>query len=196
VAALIAGVGALTTPGLAALRARDQAAAEIRATARPRARAAAAERDLAEATAALNELVAFDQRGRSVASFLYFLAKAMPEESAIVSVRLDSAGGQLVALTPSAAAVVAALGRVPDVTFPEIAGPVTRDASFGSASLPNVAYSPSLPVATSAMPVTPAVSSQGSPNGAALARVTVRFRFGKSTDRHRSSVSHPLNQAQ
>ncbi|MGH7719649.1 MAG: hypothetical protein ACREON_12500, partial [Gemmatimonadaceae bacterium] len=55
------------------------------------------------------------------------LTRALPEGSALVAFRSDSAAGSIVALAPRAAAVLTAMEHVPGVVGPEIFGPVTRE---------------------------------------------------------------------
>jgi hypothetical protein len=181
--AATAGLAALGAPGLSAMRARDQAAAELRSLARARGTAVAAERDISVATAALAELARFNAADRPVSSFLAAVARSLPEESAIVAIRLDSAGGQLVALAPSAAVVVRALERVPEVGASDIAGPVTRERVAGPVGTPMAPLPPTAAqgAASSVAPLAaiPVMRADGVGAGppSELERVTVRFRF-------------------
>jgi hypothetical protein len=76
---------------------------------------------------ALAEVAAFDASRRSPTLILSQLTRALPENAALVTVRLDTAGGTMVILAPRAAAALAALDRVAAVIAPEIIGPVTKE---------------------------------------------------------------------
>jgi hypothetical protein len=130
-AATAAGVtafGALVSPGALALvgAARAEAeAAHLEAAAR---QPLADEADLARVRAALAE---FDALARTSARpsthLLAELARVLPDSAAIVSVRLDSAGGQVVVLASRAATVLARLERLRIVANPRVTGPITRE---------------------------------------------------------------------
>ena len=80
-------------------------------------------------SAALEEVAAFDRDRQPVTLLLEDLAHALPAGSALVTVRVDSAGGTLVALAPRAAALLERLEHVPFVSTPTFVGPVTREAA-------------------------------------------------------------------
>jgi len=84
-------------------------------------------REIGKVTAELNEIAAFSERRRSATLFLEALSAALPPEAAIVALRTDSAGGNLMALTPRASAVLSALDSITAVAAAEIVGPVTRE---------------------------------------------------------------------
>jgi hypothetical protein len=118
---------ALLGPTFAARRAAAQATVALSTLAPRRHAAEAAEADLARVSAALHEVAAFD-RDRHVATLLVSdLARALPVGSALVTLRADSAGGTLVALTPRAAILIERLEHVPGLASPTIVGPVTRE---------------------------------------------------------------------
>jgi hypothetical protein len=89
------------------------------------------ERELRRTTATLGEVAAFDGGRRSATLLLADLTRALPDSSAIAAIRVDTAGGTLVALTPRAATVLSGIERVPGIVAPEIPGPVTREAVRG-----------------------------------------------------------------
>ena len=76
---------------------------------------------------ALAQVATFDASRRSVTLILAQLERALPENAALVTVRLDTAGGTMVILAPRAAAALAALDSVPAVVAPVIIGPVTKE---------------------------------------------------------------------
>jgi hypothetical protein len=130
-AACIALAGAAVAPAWRAMQAEERAAATLAQVQRQRRAASAAERELATVTRALREVAAFDSARRSPILALADLARALPEGSALVAVRADTAGGSIVALAPRAAAVMAPLERVPGIGSPEIVGPVTSEVAAG-----------------------------------------------------------------
>ena len=116
------------------LAARQGAAARTRLAAlSPQLRATLdSQRLLARTTAALASFTAFEQSRQPVTILLADITRALPAGSALLEFQVDSSGaGALVALAPRAAQVVDALERVPGVTSPAIAGPVTQDAVGG-----------------------------------------------------------------
>ncbi|HEX2780178.1 MAG TPA: hypothetical protein VHM30_11810 [Gemmatimonadaceae bacterium] len=118
-------------PLVAAANASRAAMRTIASLATERGRAARAEADLRRVTAALNEAAAFDHRRRSPLAVLADLTQGLPESAHLVSVRMDSAGGTIVALALRGADVVAALEAMPAAVAPEIVGPVTRESVAG-----------------------------------------------------------------
>jgi hypothetical protein len=112
-------------------RAEAAASARLEQLARTRAQAARTRQDLDDVTGALAEVADFSARRRSPTLLLASLTRALPVGTALVSFRMDSAGGSVVALAPRAASVVSALERVPGVVAPEILGAVTREAAAG-----------------------------------------------------------------
>jgi len=95
--------------------------------------AAAREADAAErrVTAALAEVAAFDHDRYAQTHLLADLNRALPVGSALLSFKVDSAGGSVVALTPSASAVLGPLERVPGVRGVQIVGAVTHEVVAG-----------------------------------------------------------------
>lgn len=127
-AALLFATGAaLLAPGLAAMRAEREARARVAALADEWRRASQAEDELRGITAALTEVAEFDASRRPVTLLLAELALALPEGSAVTSLRIDTAGAYLTALTPRAAGILYPLERIPGVVGPEIAGPIVRE---------------------------------------------------------------------
>lgn len=161
-ALLTSFAAAAFSPGLAALRVERRAETVLRRVAPQHALALSAQEELAHASASLGALAHFDQAKRPVTPVLAHLARSLPKGSALLSVRLDSIGGTIVALAPSAASVVDGLERTPGLAAPEIVGPVTRETS-----------------PTSAPPGAPSLAA----STRELERVTIRFRFIGSASR-------------
>jgi hypothetical protein len=141
-AALLACLIALTltavAPTIAIRHAGARAEVGLSTLARERRGAEASEAELTRVSAALGEVALFDQNRRSVTILLSDLARALPSGSAMVSLRVDSAGGTLVALAPRAAALIERLEDVPDLATPSFIGPVTREVA-ASAEVERVA---------------------------------------------------------
>jgi hypothetical protein len=132
VAAVIAALAlsataALVAPGIAAMRASHVAEARLAQLAPRRAAAVGVEIEVARVSAALAEVSAFDAKRRSRTLFVAGLSDALGEESAVVALRIDSAGGSIVVIAPRAAPVLARLERVAGVGATEIVGPVTKE---------------------------------------------------------------------
>lgn len=122
-----AALAALMMPGLVATRIARDAERELRALVPARAVAVRAEGDLRRVTAALEETRVFERSRRPALVFLAALADALPPTAQLVTVRLDSTGGSLVALAPRAGDALSGIERMADVAAPEIVGPVTRE---------------------------------------------------------------------
>ena len=123
----LAMLAALIAPGLAGARAGREAERTLRAIAGERAKVVRDEADLRDITSALNEAAAFHRSRRSPVVFLASLADLLPPTAQLVAVRLDTAGGNLVALAPRAGDVISRLERLDGVEAPEAVGPVTRE---------------------------------------------------------------------
>jgi hypothetical protein len=132
-ALLVSATAALAGPGVAARFTERRAAARLTSLAPVRRKLAFAEREVWKVTAALAEVSAFDASRYSMTRLLGDLTRALPEESALVTLRVTRDAGSLVALTPRAAAVLVKLESVPGIEGAEIVGPVTREVVAGKA---------------------------------------------------------------
>ncbi len=126
-AAAAAAAAALTGPGLVAQRSARESAARLAELAEARNAAIVAEAQLERFNTVLDEVAAFDAERRSITLLLAEITRALPDGNALVAFRVDSAGGTVVAVSPRAAGVVAALEKVPGIASPRIVGPVTRE---------------------------------------------------------------------
>ena len=131
-ALLLALLALVLAPVLQARRSRVAAEHEIATLASSRERATAIERQLETTTASLAELSSFLKARRSMTLFLETLTDALDDDVIVVSLRLDTVGGTLVALAPRGAAVVAQLDSIREITAPEIVGPVTPQGDAGN----------------------------------------------------------------
>jgi hypothetical protein len=123
-----AGILAIAAPGIAAARVENRIDAELARLGPSSRKAARVEREIANRTTLLRELTQFDASTRSLTLSLAALTRAIRPPSMLLSFRADTVGGTLIALTPSAAALVEMLGNDPEVIAPRIVGPVTPQA--------------------------------------------------------------------
>jgi hypothetical protein len=131
IVALAAIGGALTARGLAAARAQQDAAGTLGRLAGPYRTALADRADLQRIVAVLEQVAAFESRRHSPTLLLGELARILPERTALTAVRLDSAGGTIVALGPSAANVMITLEKASGLASPEMIGPITQEMIAG-----------------------------------------------------------------
>jgi hypothetical protein len=132
IACAIALASAILAPTLTARYAAAQATGALATLARQRRAAESAESDLVHVSRALDEVAAFDSDRHSATLLVNDLARALPTGGALVTLRVDSAGGTLVALAPRAAILIERLEHVPGLTTPTFVGPVTREVAAAS----------------------------------------------------------------
>jgi hypothetical protein len=125
-------LAASVAPGVHAARTVRSAAADSKGVRASRAEFGRLQNELRRASLALERIDHFQaQRGKSTL-LLGALSAALPESTALVSLRVDSLDGAFVALTPHAADVLPQLATVPDVVAPRIVGSLTREAVGGA----------------------------------------------------------------
>ncbi len=137
VAAVVGPMLAFIVPGVAARVAGTRADAEFAVLAPADRAVGVIEERLAQATAALRAMQAFDAGRPSPTRLLRDLTRVLPTHTALVALTVDSTTGTLVALSRDPTAVVNALERVSGIASPQMLGPVTPEA-VGSASLQRV----------------------------------------------------------
>jgi hypothetical protein len=190
----LALVAAVAAPGASAHWHAQQAERAL-VSLGPTTRAVAlTERALAEADDRLRAHAAFDARRRSAIELLEQLTHALPEGAALVALRMDSVGGTLMALTPRAGALVAALDTLPLLAAVEVLGPVTRErVTLAPPGASDAAMAPGMSPGMSP-PGTPVVApAVGAASVRELERVAVRFRWGQ--DRTLRTQSAPASAA-
>jgi hypothetical protein len=138
IACALALASAILGPTLTARHAAAQATGVLAVLARQRLGAESAESDLVHVSRALDEVAAFDSDRHPATLLINDLAHSLPTGGALVSLRVDSAGGTLVALAPRAAILIERLEHVPGLTTPTFVGPVTREVA-GSSEVERVA---------------------------------------------------------
>jgi hypothetical protein len=122
---------AIVAPGLGARVRANRAERELAALAGEHVAAIDVRRRVEQVTLALDDVARFAEERRSPLALLSALTAALPAESAIVTFRVDSAAGTVVALAPRAALIVTQLERVEGIVAPEIIGPVSREMVAG-----------------------------------------------------------------
>lgn len=137
VGAFASVVAAFTAPGVAATRQAGRDAAKLDALRGTLAAWSPALAALRQTTFALNEIGRFSSERQSVALLLGAVSEALPDSTAIVNLRVDSAEVTITLLSLTAAAVVPRLASVPRILEPRIVGAVTRE-TVGSRQLQRV----------------------------------------------------------
>jgi hypothetical protein len=123
-----AALAVLLAPGLVAHRSRLRADRELRAFAMTSAVVARSNMDLQSSTGALDEVARFADSKRPMLRLLGSVSLALPESTAIASLRVDSVGGALVLVSAAGPALVTPLARVDAFTNVQLTGTVTREA--------------------------------------------------------------------
>jgi len=159
--ALGLGFGTLA-PSLVASRDEHAARRELALLGASADEALRTERSLATSGATLHELDAFVHGSRSMTLVLADLTRAIPAPTMLVNIRLDSAGGTFVTLTPSPSDVLDALHSITAIVEPRIVGTVTPERA---------------PV----IPVTPQPGSAPAEPPPMLQRMTIRFDWAGAT---------------
>lgn len=127
VALILFATAAAVAPGI---RAAVDASRATRLAERGEAVRAEAERiedELRSVTAALDRVDRFASRRVDIPLLLGELARAIPDSTALLSLRIDSVETSLSVLTPRAADVIVELANVERVVSPRIVGSVVRD---------------------------------------------------------------------
>jgi hypothetical protein len=117
----------LTLPGLLAWHTVRHSRAVVASLARHRGDALRTERELDVVMRAIGTVADFEQRRMSKTSLLAQLSEALPNGSALSTLKVDSTGGMVIGVAPHAADIVHALESIPGVTHVEIVGPVSHD---------------------------------------------------------------------
>jgi hypothetical protein len=118
---------ALVARGVHADRVARAATNELARFRASNAAAATAAAELRRTTAELDRINQFESARGRVTALLGAISEALPESTALVSLRVDSLEGNLVALAPHAATILPAFFDVSDVVAPRIVGSVTRE---------------------------------------------------------------------
>jgi hypothetical protein len=129
---LIASAGVTVGPGIRAIFRERSAIKRLNELGARSAAPLAAMRDLATATQVVRRVDAFASSRRSMVVVLGSLSQLLPDSTAIISLRVDSIGGTLVALTPVGNTILPDIARASGVVSAEITGAVTRETVAGA----------------------------------------------------------------
>jgi Tfp pilus assembly protein PilN len=130
--ALVAATGAMVAPGVRAAQVVREASRELMALRQSRTETARAEGELRRAAATLDRVDRFrEQRGRTTL-LLGALSQALPDSTALVSLRVDSLEGSFVALTPHAADILPQLVSITELSGPRIVGSIVKETVGGA----------------------------------------------------------------
>jgi len=99
-----------------------------------------------------------EQRGK-ITMLIGAISEALPESTALVTLRLDTLEGNFVALTPHAADILSQLADVPDIVQPKIVGSLTKE-TMGAVQLERATVRFKRPA-----PPSPASSESKKPGG-------------------------------
>lgn len=132
VLAACAAVAALVAPGARATLELRSARAQLAAVGARRAEAARLDYELRQVSALLDGAERFRADRRSFTVLLGALSRALPESTAMMTLRADTVEGTFVSLSPRAADLVPALVGTPAVRDPRIVGSVTREVVAGA----------------------------------------------------------------
>jgi hypothetical protein len=125
------GIAAIVAPGARAARIVSDSAGEMRTLRASQTEVARTQGELRRIAATLDRVERFrEQRGRTTL-LLGAISQALPESTALVTLRLDSLEGNLVALTPRAADILPQLMGVKEMMSPRIVGSLTKEAIGG-----------------------------------------------------------------
>jgi hypothetical protein len=117
----------LFAPGLMAERAQARGSARLAELAARQTEVSAAQLALAQVTRALERGSEFANRRRRVLEFLAEVTERAPVTTAVLNLRVDSAGGTILALSPHGAELFAAVGQLPLVKGARITAQLTRE---------------------------------------------------------------------
>jgi hypothetical protein len=127
-------VAALAAPGVRAARTVRDGSAEMSALRLAQTEVARTQGELRRIASTLDRVEQFrEQRGKTTL-LLGAISQALPESTALVTLRLDSLDGNFVALTPHAADILPQLVSVSELLQPRIVGSLTKE-MLGAAQL-------------------------------------------------------------
>ena len=152
--ASLAGLSAFIAPTAHLLASGAAAKADVEEMAVVRNGVAQTTAALIGVTQDLDRIESFTAERRPMSFLLRDLTIALPESTAIVSIRIDSAGASGSAVAPHAADIVLALTGVDGVVLPRLVGAVTRE-TVGGVRLERAAIRFRLPAKSHAVHVAP-----------------------------------------
>jgi hypothetical protein len=132
---VMVGITALATlfaPGLVAARTQRAASVTLTRLAPRQRQVAETHATLAGVTKVLERTSAFRGDRPAMTRFLSAITEAIPESTAIVMLRVDSVGGNVLALSLKGAEVLSAVRQIAGVSFAQITAPLTRETIEGA----------------------------------------------------------------
>jgi hypothetical protein len=129
--AAAAGFAALA-PNLRALRDSSTSMRQLVELAPTRAELLRDESDLRRVTAPLDRVATFTAERGNITRLLASMSRAIPESTALLTVRMDSIEVAFTAISPHVADVLPALGAMDGIFAPRIVGSVTREVVGGA----------------------------------------------------------------
>jgi hypothetical protein len=118
---------ALIAPGVRAERDAASAAREVSRGQKLATEAAHVQGELSRVSTQLDRVNKFEEARGKMTMLVGAIAQAIPDSTALVTLRVDSVEGSFVALTPHAADVLPELAGIDGIVNPRIAGSVTRE---------------------------------------------------------------------
>ncbi|HKS04927.1 MAG TPA: hypothetical protein VJR92_01330 [Gemmatimonadaceae bacterium] len=136
--AALSFVAALASPTVSAERMRRRAVAALNNERNTLPEVAASLAELTRVSGHLNTVNAFASSRRSMLHYLASIARALPESSAIVTLRADSVAATLVLITRAGPGILQRLANIDAVSAPQVLGPFARE-NVGGATFERVA---------------------------------------------------------
>jgi hypothetical protein len=135
--AVVTGFAMLTAPGARAARTVREMSMELADLRATQIEVARVQGELRRAAATIDRVDKFSAQRGHTTMLLGALSQALPESTALVTLRLDSLEGSFVALTPHAADILTQLVSVTEISAPKIVGSLTKE-TVGGATLERV----------------------------------------------------------
>jgi Tfp pilus assembly protein PilN len=129
--AVICLAAAVLAPGMIATRQATRSRGQLAVLAARERVLRRTEAALARATLDLNLATSFELSRRSTTILLGELSYALPESTAVTTLRLDSLGGSMSVITPSAGTMLKAIAALPQLEHAQLTGSVTREVTSG-----------------------------------------------------------------
>jgi hypothetical protein len=162
-----AAMAALLTPGLRAVRLVSLGSAELKQLGDVPREAARTEADLRRVSALIDHIGRFRSERGGITLLLGGLAEALPESTAMVTLRVDSLEGSFIAVTTHAADVVPQLLTIERIVAPRIVGSITTEV-MNTARLERAAFRFRRPRQSPSHPQTPPLSPSVRPRSSAF----------------------------
>lgn len=120
-------IAVLIAPTISAERLRRAATAQLEEARIPLRPVAASMAALAKATSMLRRIDEFDRSRQSMLRYLSSLSDALPESTAVLSMRVDTATATTVIVTRSGPSVLGEFAAMPQLVAPRLIGAVSRE---------------------------------------------------------------------